>query len=57
MRQQPYEKKIAKLAVRNKFLLLLLLTLALMFDVMVRPPRSKLFQERSLPSTSALPAL
>ena len=41
------------LAVRNKFLFLLFLTLALIFDLMVRPPSSNLFDHQSLPNMPA----
>ncbi|MEM8831170.1 MAG: hypothetical protein AAGE96_17695 [Cyanobacteria bacterium P01_G01_bin.19] len=41
------------LAVRYKFFLLLVLTLALIFDVVVRPPSSKLFDYQSLPEMPA----
>ncbi|MGK7951542.1 MAG: hypothetical protein AB4368_22840 [Xenococcaceae cyanobacterium] len=36
-------------AVRDKFFLLLLLTLILMFDAIVRQPSSELFKSRSCP--------
>ncbi len=36
-------------AVRHKFLILLFLTLALMFDIIFRQPNSELLEDQSLP--------
>ncbi len=41
------------LAVRSKFFLLLLISLALIFDEIVRPPSSKLFYNQSSPEVPA----
>ena len=41
------------LAVRHKFLILLLLTLALIFDMVVRQPSSELLDRQSLPEMPA----
>ncbi|WP_186376113.1 hypothetical protein [Hyella patelloides] len=39
----------SSLAVRHKFLILLLLTLAVIFDLVVRQPSSELLDKQSLP--------
>ncbi|MDJ0575594.1 MAG: hypothetical protein QNJ65_10565 [Xenococcaceae cyanobacterium MO_234.B1] len=55
MKKSVMEEKNPKisLAVRHKFLILLLLTLALMFDIVVRQPSSKLLDRQSLPEMPA----
>ena len=40
-------------AVRHKFFILLLLTLALMFDIIFSQPNSELLEDQSLPETPA----
>ncbi len=40
-------------AVRHKFLILLFLTLALMFDIIFRQPNSELLEDQSLPEMPA----
>ena len=40
-------------AARHKFLILLLLTLALMFDIVFRQPNSELLEDQSLPEMPA----
>jgi hypothetical protein len=52
-KQRTAPSKIS-LAVQNKFIILLLLTLALMFDVINRQPNSDLFNNYSVPETPAL---
>ena len=44
--------KIAQ-AVRHKFLILLFLTLALIFDIIFRQPNSKFIEDKSLPEIPA----
>ena len=50
----PKKNQKISIAVRSKFLFLLFLTIALIFDVVIRPPNYKLLENQSVRETAQI---